>query len=190
MSTLTGTPCALQTPDNGPYSGSAREIAEQFLRDYADTLGMDPSLNGLLFKSSIEMAEYIIRFNQVVDGIKVYGSEIVISVDLNAGKVTSYHGLYYPDLEIDRGVSYIDSTSALTIAEGFLMANNVAPEDIVHDFGCPSIEKKVIFQGQGKKGLVVYEIFFVLKHESVGNYVVLIDARSGEILSCGDVTKR
>jgi len=190
MSTLTGKLCVLHTPDNGPYSGSPREIAEQFLRDYANILGMDASLNDLLFTLSIEMAEYTLRFAQVVDGIKVYGSEIVISVDHSAGKVTQYGGNYYPDLEIDRGVSYIDSTNALAIAEGFLIANGVAREDIHHEVGCPSIEKNVIFQGQGKKGLVVYNIFFALKLESVGNYRMLIDARSGEVLSGYDVTIR
>ena len=99
MSTLTGKMCVLLTPDNGPYTGSPGEIAEQFLRDYADILGMDPSLHDLLFTHSIEMTEHTFRFTQVVDGIKVYGSQIVISVDHSAGKVTQYGGNYYPDLE-------------------------------------------------------------------------------------------
>lgn len=113
-------------------------------------------------KTSADNYGYYYRFYQVVDGVPVYGKNIVISTDL-AGNTTTLHSSFIANLDIDTNPTLTESDAkAIIEANGYSFLSS--------------------------KGLVIYEkqeahLAYHLECLKEGRgYGVLVDANTGELL--------
>lgn len=151
---------------NGKFSEIVVESPEEAilaLYEIKSLMGCENPKEQLLWvKTSKDKYGYSYKFSQVVDGIPVYGTSIVVSTDLN-GITTALHSSYAADLSIDLN-NVISEADIIAIIEG-------------DDYSFVSSDGLVVYTSN-KTHLAYNEI--CQKDELW--YNVLVDANTGEIV--------
>ncbi|TFG98690.1 MAG: T9SS type A sorting domain-containing protein [Calditrichales bacterium] len=148
-------------------------IAENFLAENAGRLGTTYSrlnLQPTLVQNSRGATH--ITFEKIIDGLRVYDSKIRISIG-NAGNISFVSGKYRPS-ELKRMVSpRLNLQEARTIAENYL--------DVKLQFPEMNPSELMLFDVVGR-GLVPAYRVQISAREPRGDWEVVVDAESGEIL--------
>ena len=187
ISVTTGRLVAWYGVDKGPFEGAPKEMAERFLRTYADSLGIDSTLRDLEYlRTKRGLGTYHIHFAQKIEGIAVDGSHIVVSIDSTSGRVRMYLGNYYPKIELPEEGVVITPEQALELAKEYLA---ISDGDIYSYPNNPKVKKKIVWQGLFRTANVVYEVFIACRGVSFGNWQIWIDAQTGDVLKAKDTIK-
>jgi subtilisin-like proprotein convertase family protein len=158
-------------------SGSPKAIAEQFLTAHAGELGLSAGAIGseldLAYEKESPSGTHL-RWNQEVNGVPVWRSEIVVKVD-QAGRVTSVQNNLRPNVKIPTSPTLAAET-ALSIAKTLL-----APTG--EDLGEHRADLRIVETRDGAR--LVWMVQMPVS-APMGDWLVFVDAKSGEVLGLED----
>ena len=171
-----GIPRAIYSPDYPVSPGSPESMARQYLQEKAELLGHDILANDIKFIHSVETpAGYRVQFNQERGGYNVYSGSVKISLNRNHEVVFVTNG--YQQLgKMDLNYT-LSQDDALSIAKSHLKTT-----------GPPSFEavETVIYMQNRIKATLAHKINIVPGKDLNGDWEILVDASSGEILRAED----
>ena len=173
---ITGIPVALYNVNYEVIASTPEDMARQYLYDNAELLFQKSDIDGLVHSSTRETpGGYHVRFNQYVGKIPVYNSDIVVNINRD-NTVTFVMNDYKP----------ISNTVNKSSAVTSLQAKKTATNHIGIQ-GKISFEKNetVIYNNKGKSTLV-HKVNLVPSEDHFGDWEVLVDASSGEIIRVED----
>ncbi|MDH4241296.1 MAG: hypothetical protein OEW48_17190, partial [Phycisphaerae bacterium] len=187
ISVETGRLIAWYGVDKGPFAGTPRKKAEEFIETFADTLEFDSTLTDIEYvRTTRGLGTYHVHFRQTVGGYTINNSHIVISIDSASSKVVMYLGNYHPKVELPKGKAGLTREQALELAKEYL---SISDKDIMDYPGNPKIERKITCSRGGNGWIMVYDILISCQGVAFGDWKFLIDVQTGEILEVKDIRK-
>ncbi|HLB01304.1 MAG TPA: hypothetical protein VJO14_07955, partial [Bacteroidota bacterium] len=116
----TGIPRALYFQSKGPYKGTPEEKAREYLLEQVKTLRLTPGLPDL---TTVNVAEspmgYHVTFQQTVNDLPVYRSDIVVTVNRGDRVVFTVNN-YKPNLKIESPRPKFQAADAIQYARTYL----------------------------------------------------------------------
>lgn len=99
-----------------------------------DRFGFSRSRDALSFEKTIEsLVGIVYHFNQIVDGIEVYGSALNLSVREN-NKLSSILGKYFLDVQYDKNINFSKDDALDIVEESYDEAEVEFIETYIYDF--------------------------------------------------------
>lgn len=174
----TGTPAAIYDHETIPYSGTAEEIARDFLSDNRSIFKMSVSLDELVVKKIIESSGLThVRFNQTYQGIDVHSGEYFVHFD-SQGRIYMANGRYFPNLSLSVSPT-ITNTEAISYAVTNLDIDGTTIDS--------SFTELVIYPTNGQ-AILAWKV--VLRAIPSGVWMCFIDALDGQTVTCEDILMR
>ena len=173
---LTGIPAALYNVHYQVKSGIPEIMARQYLIENAVRLKINKDLTDIEFVKSYETENgYRVQFRQNLAGFPIYHSSIKISINKDNMVVFVMNG--YKRLgAVDTSINITES-AAMQIAENYLNING--------KLNLEEIET-MIYQENLLKNVLVHKVTLVPSEGIFGDWEILIDAASGEIIRVED----
>ena len=174
----TGVPTAVYNADYAVTPDDPVAMAQQYLRDHAGMLGLKPDLSDLAhFVTRETPGGYHVRFNQRVGRIPVYQGEVTVTI--NHDNVVTFVANGYKKITALaklNATAAISAPSALAQAKGHLAVS-----------GKINLEKTelIVYQNNNETRLA-YKSTIVPAEEMIGDWEVLVDAKSGEVFRAED----
>ena len=173
----TGIPRVLYFVNAGPYQGTPEEIARQFLSERIKTLRLKKNLDDLKTVNIQEtpMGNHI-TFQQTYEGLPLYRSDIVVTVD-RSNKVVFTVNNYKSGIKVSRTTPKITSENAIQTArrhlkvKGKLIGDQSATLMIHAEDRTPRLAYRVIIPTENPRG----------------DWEVFVDAINGTIFSVRDM---
>ena len=151
---------------NGQFSEFIVESPKEALLalyEIKSLMGCEEPMEQLVWeKTSKDDYGYSYRFHQVVDGVPVYGTNIVVSTDL-AGVTTALHSSFVTGIDINLE-NVISESDARAVVEG-------------NDYSFIAFEGLVVYVAND-----IHLAYNVNCRQDILEYNVLVDASTGEIL--------
>lgn len=169
----TGTPRALYFLSDGPYRGTPKDIALQFLRKRIKSLRLSKTLNDVEAVNVQEspMGQHV-TFRQTYAGIPVYRSDIVVTID-RSDKVVFAVNNYKSNLRLSRTSPRITGEQALRIANRHLKVTGRL-------LGDPT--SVLMIYAEERVPRLTYRVT-VPAENPMGDWEVFVDALSGDVIS-------
>ncbi|RMG69260.1 MAG: T9SS C-terminal target domain-containing protein [Calditrichaeota bacterium] len=147
--------------------------ARQFLKTYAPALKLDPDQLRLLSAHQVEGRWYV-HFDQLYQSLPVLFSEVELRIS-SRGKVMALGVDFYPIEELEVSPTLTEAQALASARKGLsgqvvqasLLTQPLAVLPLRRE---TSVEYRLVYQVQ------------VLTRDPLGNYLVLVDAHSGELL--------
>ena len=159
-------------------NGNAESSARTFLQRHASTLGLADAAGTLTTQSTITVpGGSHVRFTQNVNGIPVYGSDVVVSLNTR-NEVTMLVNNSLATIQVPPDAS-LDQARALALAREHLKTGPVA-------IGNPDAATLMIFPVPGGATRLTYRVTLT-REEPAGDWEVFVDAESGSILRARDM---
>jgi hypothetical protein len=154
-------------------NGNAETSARTFLQRHASTLGLTDAANDLTAQSTITVpGGSHVRFSQRVNGIPVYGADVVVSLN-SRNEVTMLVNNSLGNVQTPTDAS-VDQARALTLAREHLKTGPVA-------IGNPDAATLMIYRVPGGSTHLTYRVTLT-REDPAGDWEVFVDAVSGTIL--------
>jgi len=158
-------------------SAPPRHIAETFLQAHAAELGLnagaiEPQL-ALAYEKASPSGTHV-RWNQQVNGVPVYRSEIVVKVN-QEGRVSSVQNNLRTDVKI--------ATVPSITAQGALAAAKNAIQPTGRDLGEQRAELAIV---DARTGARLAWLAQLPVEEPMGDWLVFVDAKTGEVFGIED----
>lgn len=156
------------TSISGDFTGLRAESLDdvyEILDEFKNDFGFSSSRQALLFDKTVDsLIGKVYRFKQMINGIEVYGSDVIVSVKNNY-RVTSITGKYYLDVKYDESLSYSKAEALETVKNNYPEMDVEFSKEYIYDFE--------------NDGYVAY----VFDASSIGeSHKVFISAKTGEIV--------
>ncbi|MCB1059382.1 MAG: M36 family metallopeptidase [Calditrichaeota bacterium] len=165
----------------GPYSGTPEEAAWEFLSAHKDWLGMAPTKDGLQVARSAESpGGYHVTFERVINGVRVYPGNAVVSFDRDMYATFYFSSLYLFDNTVVTTPA-ISSSMAIQIAKSYVEPQTEAI------FG-PETDL-VVWAGDNRDFALCWRVLVNYSEESDagGDWEIMVEASSGAILRAKDI---
>jgi hypothetical protein len=177
ISVVTGAPVTLSHVHHRVIPAAPEAMAAQYLREAASRLKLSsPDLEDLRHFATWEgPAGPVVRFRQTVDGVPVYGSNLAVTLDRQA-TVTYVASGYKPGLQGLNTQPEISRSMAEITAWKYL--------DIQGSVSHRSVELVVYARAQPAR--LAWRVSLVPYATPVGDWEVLVDAKTGEIFRVED----
>ncbi|MFC4820806.1 BACON domain-containing protein [Dokdonella ginsengisoli] len=175
-----GVPISLYRADYVARVGTPEAMAREFLASRHAQLGLASAESATLTRTTLREGRHfsVVRFTQMQDGLPVYGSDIAVSVKPNGQIVhvanSSVRGL--DPAKTSRTVSK-SATDAVGIARQYLGLGELRLQKT----------RQMVFVAADGANHVVWRVNAIGKDQFTGDWEVLVDANSGEILLARDV---
>ncbi|MFN8588218.1 MAG: proprotein convertase P-domain-containing protein [Candidatus Eisenbacteria bacterium] len=167
----------LRDPKLQPASAdSPRSIAEGFVSAHATELGLDGApaqVLALAYEKASPSGTHF-RWNQVVSGVPVYRSEIVVKVN-RKGQVSSVQNNLRPNVKLDVTPA-LDKDAALNVAKNVVKPTGKALADA----------QAQLVVVDSRTGARLAWIVDMPVEEPMGDWRVFVDAKSGAVLGAED----
>ncbi|MBX2990546.1 MAG: choice-of-anchor D domain-containing protein [Bacteroidetes bacterium] len=171
-------PMTLSNLKVGPLSGTPETMAREFLRSQSQRFNMKSDLSDLTVSLVQESpAGYHVRFNQNYDGIPVYQSDVVVSID-RKNYVEFFASNYKPGISVPTVSAAMSGNAAIQSASTHLGVRG--------ELHGPQTSQLMVKMEKGTAKLA-YRIVLPA-FEPRGDWEVFVDARSGEVISVTDMT--
>lgn len=156
---------------------SAREgTAKKWIVDHTNELGLKAHHDVQLTFAKVRISGETLRFQQMIKGIPVFGSEVVIHYNTK-GVVT------YTSENIQKNAANISVTPAIS-SETALQNGKLA---LALEGEITSEESKLyVFQTENDETKLVYRVL-VSSHDTPGHWEAIVDAQNGTIISKKDI---
>ncbi len=172
----TGIPRAMWNVNAGPYSGTAVDVARQYLSENSGMFQMKGNLSDLSkIESHTTHNVSHIRLQQSVNDIPVYRGEVVVSVN-NENVVTFVTNNYRTHLDVNTTVA-LDANTALNIAKNSLHITG----KIINEF-----TPVLMVYAEEKNPVLVYKVN-IFAEEPLGDWQIFVDANTGVIVLSEDI---
>ncbi len=160
------------------YSGSAEEIARAFISDKAQRFGLDVSRDELrTFAIKPSKGGTSVLFDQTFQGIPVYGSRIVITLN-KLNEITFAASTFKPVKQRISTSSSLSENQAINAARNYLQVNGKL-------IGRQYAEQSILETTD--RGFVLTWRVVVPTESPMGDWEVFVDATSGEIVHVKDM---
>lgn len=175
-----GVPISLYRAGYVARVGTPEAMAREFLASRHTQLGLASAEPATLVRTTMREGRHfsVVRFTQVQDGLPVYGSDIAISVKPNGEIVhvanSSVRGLDAAAIARSVGKSADD---AVGIARQYLGLGELRLQKT----------RQMVFVAADGSNHVVWRVNAIGKDSFTGDWEVLVDAHSGEVLLARDV---
>ncbi len=176
ISKETGAPLALYRVNFQVQPDTPENMARQYLKENADRLKIKKDLSDLQLSSLRETpGGYHVRFQQFIEGYPVYEGNLVVNLN-RQHQVTFVMNGYKPLARLDLHTPAISLSQADGIARNYLQMR-----------GKLNFEKQetVVYYRKGTTRLV-HKITLVPAEYLIGDWEILVDAMSGEIVRVQD----
>lgn len=158
-------------PEDAPLQPLLR--TRSFLGAHHEILGLEEDLGNLRFvESRYGLNSTHVLFEQIYEGVRVYGAYISVHLDSNA-QVQVLHNTYRPELSVDEPSALLSAHEAVAAAKKAI--------DFVAARGSSPAPEPTILVREGNLGRHVWRVMLVAS-EPEGDWEVLVDAASGEVL--------
>lgn len=168
----------LRNPELQPTSTlSPKQAAEAFLNGHAGELGLSAATLGQQLALRSEKASPSgthLRYDQVVQGVPVYRSDIVLKVN-SKGQITSVQNNLRPDIKVPVAPS-VNADAALAVAKGIVKPTGKSLGDSRADLAI--VDSRT---GPHLTWLVTLPV-----EEPMGDWLVFVDAKSGAVTGAED----
>lgn len=176
VSKKTGAPVALYNVNYAVTPSTPLNMASQYLEENASLLRMKSGLDDLEHTVTRETpGGYHVRFFQQIDGYPVYGTDIVVNLN-RQNEVTFVMNNYKPQLELSVTTPVISQAMAEKIADDYLNVQG----SIRHR------DRTTVVYVSDSKARLVHDITIVPAEDKFGDWEILVDAVTGEVLRAED----
>ncbi|MFH1143994.1 MAG: FlgD immunoglobulin-like domain containing protein [Candidatus Eisenbacteria bacterium] len=184
---LTGATVSAIQLNAGPYAGSPETVAKTYLRERSDIFVPFDSVDDLtLDRVRTSPGSIHVRFAQTVDGIRVWGAGVIVTLDESGRYVQSVTNEHDPLLaEIDTSPA-LEAWQAEREARAAVWITEATPLD-----GTPAAPELFVLRGSdqiGSSANLAWRVSLPLLSEPRGDWEVFVDARTGAILRVTDRT--
>ena len=171
-----GTAITVGTPNFTARAGSPETMAREFLAARHTQLGLDAAEVASLVRTSQRVGERfsVVRFQQRLNGVPVYGSDVAISVMPN-GKVIYVSNATVPGARAVHAAMQTSSADALAIGAQYLGIAEARHRKT----------ETMIYVANGTSRLV-WRVEIEAERGTRGDWEVLVDAATGEVLRAED----
>ncbi|MBM4166332.1 MAG: T9SS type A sorting domain-containing protein [Ignavibacteria bacterium] len=171
----TGIPRALWNINAGPYSGTAVEIARQFLSENSGMFQMQRNLSDLI---SVRLQENFgishVSFFQSVHTVPVFRSDVVVSIN-HQNVVTFVSNNYKPNLDVETNPSLFPEDAYLIAKEHLHIIGKIISE--------PKTE--LMIYAEDETPILSYRVS-IFAEKPLGDWEVFVNATNGTIVSSRD----
>ncbi len=172
VSRETGAPVALYSVNYAVTPSTPLNMATQYLQENSALLRMQPDISDLQHSSTRETpGGYHVRFRQHVDGYPMYGGDIVVNIN-RQNMVTFVMSDYKPLVDLGVSTPSLSLAAAERIADGYLNVQGT----IRHR------DRATVVYLHNSVARLVHEITIVPAEDMFGDWEILVDAVTGEIL--------
>ena len=173
-----GTPRALSQVFSRVYAGTPEQAAREFLAEQAEYLRLGAGATTLATEAVITAPGGMhVRFQQLYAGIPVYRGDIVVSLN---GR--NQVGMVLSNARCDFGI--LETTPSLTADEA-LQAARTALGICGRSIGKADEASLVVFEDSVRSWRLAYRALMT-NEEPYGDWEVIVDAQSGEVLQQED----
>jgi hypothetical protein len=159
------------------YAGTAEDIARAYLSDQSERFGVDKDTKSLkLFKLSRTPGGSHVFFDQVIKGVPVYASRMVVTIN-NLDEVTFVASEFRPDLKLNNYQPLISAEIALSVARAYLQITG----EMIGD----ATSSLVIFESIDRGAELAWRISLPAD-EPMGDWEVIVNADDGRIIQVKD----
>ncbi|MBC8344652.1 MAG: M36 family metallopeptidase [Candidatus Marinimicrobia bacterium] len=160
-------------------SGTAEQKARQFLMANTGLFQMEPDLKGLVLdRVQTSPGGKHVRFYQSYRGIRIYKSDIVISIN-HSDKVSFYMSNYHPGVMLDNLRPTISSEKALSFAIRAINKNGEL-------YAEPHVELMILPLAEGHK--LGYRVMLPSK-DPLGDWEIFVDSDDGATIWINELTE-
>jgi Zn-dependent metalloprotease len=161
----------------GPLSGTPEQVAKTYLSLNAQLFQMKSTLEDLTIEKIQESpAGYHVRFSQSFQGIPIYQSDVVVSLN-KSNFITFVSNNYKPNLKIEQTIPSLSANDATRLFKNHL---NIAG-NIYHQS-----EAALMIYAEQEPSRLVYKVG-ILTDNPRGDWEGFIDAITGEVVSVHDI---
>jgi Zn-dependent metalloprotease len=165
----------------GPYAGSPEEAAWLFLKAHEVWLGMEASKANFQVARSVESpAGYHVTLERVINGVRVYPGNVVVSFDHDMYAIFYFSSIYVFDGAVVTSPA-ISSVMAMQIAKSYVAAQTDAVWGPEADL--------VVWAGDNRDYSLSWRVLvnYSEETEANGDWEILVDAGSGAIVRAKDI---
>ncbi len=177
-----GTPHLQFNPAYAQKAGLAgADLARDFLRQNASVYGLPNDLGNLtLFQEKTSLLATHYHFQQDIDGLKVIGGEIVVSIAHETKQVSRVYNNIFPvgDRAAVPAVVSLDEDDAYDIAWSDLA---------VHGELMDAPKAELVYVPQGKNFDLVWQVYLGVQ-APFGYWQVRVDANSGRVMKVEEIS--
>jgi len=176
ISQETGVPLALYKVNYPLHPDTPQNMAWQYLQENADLLKLKNDFSDLHFSSlRVTPGGYHVRFQQIIQDYPVYQGNLVVNIN-RQNRVTLVMNSYKPLAHLDRLTPAISLSQANGIVRNYLQIK-----------GRLNFEKQeTVLYYQNRQTRLVHKISLVPAEYLIGDWEVLVDAMTGEIIKVAD----
>jgi len=177
INTETGQLAGVWCINHGPLTGTPEAMARQFLRDKNSLFGIKTDLADLVHQESREsLGGYHIRFYQEYQGIPIFRSGIVVSIN-KKHRVTTVMTNYEPNVKLATVKASISDSDAVQIVCSTLkISGKLASKK----------ESTLVILPTNDNYLLVYRVIIPVS-EPPGEWEVFVDGLTGAIICITDL---
>ena len=172
----TGVPRAIYQANYAVTPGDPVTMAMEYLRNHAEVLGLKPDLSDLAPLATRETpGGFHVRFTQHCADLPVFRGEVTVTIDRN-NVVTFVANGYQKDLVLDNVAATISAQDAIDRANSHLNVQgkiNLAKTE------------PIVYANNGVARLA-FKTTLVPAEDQIGDWEILIDAKSGEVFRAED----
>lgn len=173
----TGIPRALYFIDYGPLSGTPEQMARTYLSNNSSSLQLKSDVSDLKFVDVTESPMgYHVEFIEYYQGIPVYRSNTIVTIDRRTNKVVFYVSGYKQSVRVAQTSATLGAERAFDVAAGHLGATGIDKE-----FAATSL----MINAETDRPRLSYRVTFPATDPS-GDWEVFVDATTGEVISVYD----
>jgi len=180
----TFTPVAVYDPDYDIKGDTPQEMADDFLMSYTAVLQLDDDTSS----SDLQLSTYRqtsvwtnLRFNQVVNGVPVLGSHVVVTIDQN-NKVKMITSTYTRGVNVDTD-KMAATMSSKDVRNVITSEKYEGKDDSLRMFNL----EQVIFPRKKEPSVIAWKAVYAKKNTN-NEFMAVIDDRTQEILEDKDIT--
>ncbi len=176
ISKETGAPLALYRVNYTVLPDTPENMARRYLKENADQLKIKKDLSDLRFASLRETpGGYHVRFQQFIKDYPVYQGNLVVNIN-RQHQITFVMNSYKPLARLDHSTPAISFSQADAIARNYLQLKGRLNYEN---------QETVVYYHKGTTRLV-HKITLVPAEYLIGDWEILVDAMSGEIIRVQD----
>ncbi len=177
ISRLTGVPLAIYGPSVELAPADPETMARQYLSDHRELLHLrHEDLSDLAHRHTwASPLGHTVRFDQEVSGVPVYKGEIAITID-HQNRVIFVANGYKPGVPATMGAPALSAEEARTRARNHLQVSGAVDHE----------ETRLVLYPTAGEWRLAYRVALVPSTSPVGDWEIIADASTGEILKAVD----
>lgn len=170
-----GRTLTLRVDDSRVYTGTPEEAARAFLKERGKTFGITPGQVDNLRRTRTlsHRNTEIVRFQQTLQGVPVFGGEVVVMRHAQSKRIQWVHSRFFPDLNVS-------TTPKLSASQAYAIAQSQLPFRTIQR----TLDPELVVYPEGK-GRLAWRVL-IPSTDPIGDWEIFVDAHTGEVFFIRD----